>query len=166
MGLWSSQPAQDVSRRYSTHVASNVAARQRANLRPPRPILPLPHGEYISEVMHVTNLKYNEFFPFVLLPYVPSSRCFSITVVRFAVRFRVCLLQQKGFRQAFMVMVINLWNKRLPTSPETSLIRCCQLHGTGRDANTFKMKTRSIHFDSACKSRQLISYNSACTSFP
>jgi hypothetical protein len=42
--------------------------------------------------------------------------------------------------QAFMVMVINLWNKRLPTSPETSLIRCCQLHGTGRDANTCNQK--------------------------
>ena len=50
MGLWSSQPAQDVRRRYSTHAASNVATRQRANLRPPRPILPLPHGECISAI--------------------------------------------------------------------------------------------------------------------
>jgi len=41
----------------------------------------------LPEVMHWRNLKYNEFLSF-LLPCVPSSRCFSIAVVRFAVRFR------------------------------------------------------------------------------
>ena len=35
-----------------------------------------------------------------------------------------------------MVMVMNFWTKRLPTTPERPLTRCSQLHGNGRGANT------------------------------
>ena len=39
-----------------------------------------------------------------------------------------------------MVVVTNLWHKGLPTTSETPLTRCSQLHANGRDANTCHQK--------------------------
>jgi hypothetical protein len=39
-----------------------------------------------------------------------------------------------------MVMVMNLWTKRLATTPETPLTICSQLHSNERDANTCHQK--------------------------
>jgi hypothetical protein len=39
-----------------------------------------------------------------------------------------------------MVMVMNLWTKRLPTTPETLLTIRSQLHCNERDANTCHQK--------------------------
>jgi len=53
-----------------------------------------------------------------------------------------------------MVMVMNLWTKLLPTTPETPLTRCSQLHGNGIDANTCHQQQRwyeSFEFQEALR---------------